>query len=125
MRNKKTRYRRIKERFLVGASGGLMAGMIFIGSASTVLAEGTDLRASSYSQSITSDMHVMHKWKSKSRINALASNLGLDQDYIDQELKSGKTLKQILQENGVDTAKLNKAFNKKGNKSWKKNSLGV
>ncbi len=122
MKNKKTRYRRIKERFIVGASGGLMAGMIFIGSANTVLAEGADLK-SSYSQSATSGMHVMHKWNSKSRVNALASNLGLEQSYIDEELKSGKTVKQILQENGVDTTKLNKAFGKNKNKSWRKNHI--
>ncbi len=102
-----------------------MAGMIFIGSANTVLAEGADLNIPSYSESVPSGMHVMHKWNSKSRISALASNLGLDQSYIDEELKSGKTVKQILQESGVDTTKLNKAFNKKGNKSWKKNSLGI
>ena len=52
MKNKKNRYKRIKESFIVGASSGLMAGMIFIGSANTVFAKTADLNTSKYSQNV-------------------------------------------------------------------------
>lgn len=127
MKNKKNRYKRIKESFIVGASSGLIAGIIFIGSANTALAESLDFRTSSYSQNISyKGMHIMRKWNSRSRISALANNLGLDQTYISEELKSGKNIKQILSENGVDTSQLNKAFNSRSrHKSWKKHNIGV
>ncbi len=127
MKNKKNRYKRIKESFIVGASSGLMAGMIFIGSANTVLAEGVDLNTPGYSEGVSSTgMHVMHKWNSKARINALTNNLGLDPAYVNEELKSGKNIKQILQESGVDTTQLDKAFNGKSrHKSWKKHNISI
>lgn len=126
MKNKKTRYKRIKERFIVGASSGIMAGMIFIGSANTVLAEGVDFNTPAYTQSVSKGMHMMRKWNSKAKISALTNNLGLDKSYIDEELKSGKNIKQILSENGVDTTQLDKAFNGKSrHKSWKKHSIGL
>ena len=127
MKNKKNRYKRIKESFIVGASSGLMAGMIFIGSANSVFAEGVDLNTPAYTQNISSKgMHMMRKWNSKSRISALTNNLGLDQNYVNEELKSGKNIKQILSENGIDTTQLDKAFNGKSrHKSWKKHNISL
>ncbi len=126
MKNKRyNRYKRIKDRFIVGASGGLVAGMIFMGSANTLLAEGVDSATSKY-QSIPSStgMHLMRKWNSRSKIGALANNLGFDSSFVKEELKSGKNLKQILQESGLDTTQLDKAFNGKSrHKSWKKHSI--
>jgi len=127
MKSKKyNRYKRIKESFIVGASGGLVAGMIFMGSANTALAEGAETRTSYY-QSLganSTGMHLMRKWNSRTKIEALASNLGLDQRLVSQELKSGKNLKQILLESGLDTTELDKAFNGKSrHKSWKKHTI--
>jgi hypothetical protein len=120
MSKNKNRYKRIKDRFIASAGGGLVAGMIFIGSANTVLAE--TINTPSYSRvSTTTGMHVMRRWNSRQRINTLVNTLGLDQATIDEEIKSGKTIKQILVENGVDTSSLDKAFNGKSrHKTWKK-----
>lgn len=120
MSNKKNRYKRIKDRFIASAGGGLVAGMIFIGSANTVLAETVNIQ--SYSRmATTTGMHVMRRWNSRQRINTLVNTLGLDQSVIDEELKSGKNIKQILAENGVATSSLDNAFNAKSrHKSWRK-----
>lgn len=119
-KNKKNRYKRIKDGFMVGAGGGLVAGMIFISSANTALAEVVNIP--NYTKSAaTTGMHIMHRWNSKPKISALVSTLGLDQETVNAELKSGKTIKQILIENGLDTSVLDKALNGRSrHKSWKK-----
>ena len=121
MKNRKL-YKRIKEGVIVGAGSGLVAGMIFMGSANAVIAEGVESQGTAYTEN--TGMHVMHRWNSQGKISALASNLGLDQSYIKQELKSGKTLKAILQENNLTPVELDKAFNGKSrHKSWRKHSI--
>ncbi len=116
----KNRYHRIKDGFIASAGGGLVAGLIFIGSANTALAETVSIP--SYTKvSTTTGMHIMRRWNSKKRISSLANTLGLDQAVINDELKSGKNLKQILLEHGVATSSLDKAFNGASrHKSWKK-----
>lgn len=116
----KNRYRRIKARFIASAGGGLVAGMIFMGSANTVLAE--TFNVPSYTKvSTTKGMHAMRRWNSRSRINSLANTLGLDPSEINQELNSGKSLKQILADHGVATSSLDKAFTSESrHKTWKK-----
>ncbi len=121
--SKKNRYKRIKDKFIASAGGGLVAGMIFIGTANTVLAE-TVRSSPNYPKNSVTGMHIMRKWNSKPRISALASNLGLDQGLVNEELKAGKSLKQILSENGLDAVSLDKAFNSGSrHKSWKKYPL--
>ena len=111
-------YRNMKKAIMAGASSGIVAGMFLVGS-STVFADTTAVDSaenptSSYTQNTNNTgMHIMHRWNRATKINALANSLGLDKRQIRQELKSGKTLKQILQENGIVPAELDKAFNGK------------
>lgn len=119
MSNKKNRYKRIKDKFIASAGGGLVAGMIFMGTANSALAETVSF--SNYPKSSVTGMHVMRRWNSKPRINTLINTLGLDESFVKDELKSGKSIKQILVENGISTDSLDKAFNGKSrHKSWKK-----
>ncbi|MFZ2523182.1 MAG: hypothetical protein WAW92_02235 [Minisyncoccia bacterium] len=120
--SKKNRYKRIKDKFIASAGGGLVAGMIFIGTANSALAD--TIRAPGYQKSSVTGMHVMRRWNSRPKINALASNLGIDQTIMEEELKSGKNLKQILTENGLNADSLDRAFNSKSrHKSWKNHQL--
>ena len=99
---------KVKKAIVASASGGIMAG-ILIASAGNVYAETVDSPSFSYSSNV-SGMHLMHKWNSPAKINSLAGHLGLDSEKIKAELKDGKTLKQILQENGIAPEQLGKAF---------------
>lgn len=118
------KFKKIRKNLLIGASSGLVAGVLFVSNASRVNAQVVDsYNPRTHQSSSVSGMHVMRRWNSKAKIGALASNLGLDPNIIQEEIKSGKTLKQVLQENGIDTNSLGKAFNKKSNKSWRKNTF--
>ncbi len=127
---KDKRYKRFKKVLFAGASSSIVAGMLLVGS-STVFAETSDVSESSvpsYTQSTNSSgMHLMRRWNSKSKAANLANSLGLDPEVVKKELKSGKTMKQILQDNGIVPDHLQKAFDGKkkvGNKNWKnKNRL--
>ena len=105
---KDKRYKRVKKAIIAGASTGIVAGLILMGYSNTALADTTDLSIPAYTQS-TSDtgVHVMRKWNTPKGLNALAGMLGLDRDEIRNELKSGKTIKQIMQEYGVNPSDLN------------------
>ncbi len=124
MKNKKiNRYKQIKDRVIAGAGGGLVAGMIFMGSANTVLADTISYR-NQPKQSASTGMHVMRRWNSRSKIDGLVNMLGLDQNIVQDELKSGKSIKQILLDNGLDTGSLDQALNGKSrHKSWKKYTI--
>jgi hypothetical protein len=116
------RYKKMKSTLLSGASTGIVAGMLLVGTANTAFAE-TDYKVPAYSQNATvSGMHMMHRWNSKTKINSLASHLGLDQSEIQSELKAGKTLKQILQEHGIVPGQLGAAYGsgKRLDKKWNK-----
>ena len=122
MRNNK--YKRMKKAVMAGASSGIVAGLLLMGSTSPVTAEAADYSVPAYTQSATTTgMHMMHRWNSPTKINALATSLGLDQTEVTAELKSGKNLKQILQENGIVPEQLGKAFSRSahriGSKNWK------
>src|SRR3989344_6986155 len=92
---------RMKKTLFASASSGIVAGMLIVGS-STVFADTTNYSASAYTQNASGEgMHMMHRWNGTSKAGALATQLGLDPYMFSQELKSGKTVKQILQENGI------------------------
>ena len=96
---------------MAGASGSIMAGMLIVGAGNVALAETTEVPATSYMQNTTGHgMHMMRRWNSRGKINTLAGSLGLDPAMVGEELKSGKALKQILQENGIVPGQLQKAF---------------
>ncbi|HEY4509282.1 MAG TPA: hypothetical protein VJC13_03360 [Candidatus Paceibacterota bacterium] len=119
MANKK--YRKMKKVLLASASTGIVAGMFLLGSA-PVLAENVDSFVPAYTQNtLNTGMHMMHRWNSTTKVNALANRLGLDPVAVNSELKSGKTLKQILQENGIVPDQLHKVITTKkaSNKMWK------
>ena len=122
------KYKRIKKTIIAGASSGIVAGMILMGTSSTVLAEMVDSSTPAYSQATPTGMHMMRRWNSPGKINSLVGSLGLNTDEIKQELKLGKNLKQILQENGIVPGELHKAFaskkstgNRMGKRIWKDN----
>ena len=106
---KDKRYKRVKKAIIAGASSGIMAGMILMGTSNVAFAETADLNVPGYTQS-TSDtgMHMMRRWSSPKKMNTLAGTLGLTREEIRQELNSGKTMKQIMQEHGIDTTQLQK-----------------
>ncbi len=104
----------MKKTLWAGASGGLVAGMIWVGGANTALAEATDAPIAAYSQSGTEKgMHMMHKWNSPRKAGALASDLGLDKAKIRRDMRNGKTAKQILQEHGFDPKEVQRALEKR------------
>ena len=118
----RNRYKKLKDGILIGASSSLVAGMLIMGYTTPALAETGSVGQSS-EWSVTG-MHVMRKWNSRPKINALVNTLGLDHEYVMEELKSGKNLKQILQDNGINPQSLDKAFNgKQRHKSWKKHNM--
>ena len=117
MKNKKyDKYRKIQRTIIAGASSGIVAGMLLMGTASTALAEATDLSVPAYTENTAKGMHLMHRWNSTKKASSLGVHLGLDRAKVKQELKSGKTLKQILQENGIVPDQLQKAFENSGKK---------
>ena len=112
----------MKKTLLTGASTGIVAGMLIMGTANTALAENSEYLMPAYTQdSPATGMHIMHRWNSSAKINSLAASLGIDKIQINEELKSRKSLKQILQDNGIVPFQLQKAFEnkRKNNKSWK------
>jgi len=110
----------MRNRLIAGASTGILAGMIFM-AGNTVFAETNDLSSPSNTSTAPSGMHFMHRFNSETRAGSLATTLGLDKAQIKQELKSGKTMKQILQEHGIVPDQLHKAFTRK-NSSKKRTS---
>jgi hypothetical protein len=106
-------FEKMGKRFLVGASSSIVAGMLIMGSASNLYADTIDTpinNTQSYSQNAKSGMHMMHRWNSHTKAGGLAAQLGLDPATVKAELKSGKTMKQILQDNGIVPGQLQKAF---------------
>ncbi|KND47679.1 MAG: hypothetical protein AB201_01955 [Parcubacteria bacterium C7867-006] len=108
---KDKRYKRMTKAIIAGASSGIVAGMILMGTSNVALAETADLSLPGYYQNAgDTGMHMMRKWNTPKGVNALAGGLGLTREEIRQELKSGKTMKQIMQEHGIDTTNLHKGF---------------
>jgi hypothetical protein len=126
---KNNKYKKIKKVIWAGASSGVVTGMIIMGVTSPAVVEAVESPVPAYAESVkVPPMHMMRRWNSKSRALSLAENLGLNPDDVENELKSGKTLKQILQDNGIAPAELHKAFDgrKSQNKRmWKKNLNNV
>ena len=124
MKNIRNKYRRVKRTLIAGAGTGIMAGMLLMGVSNTALAETLDYSAPAYTQNATTTgMHMMRRWNSAKKVSGLAKHLGLDPATVTAELKSGKTVKQILQENGIVPGQLGKAFGSKmvhKGKIWKK-----
>ena len=115
----------MKKVLFAGASSGIVASMLLTGS-STVFADTVaDYSVPAYTQNTSpKGMHMMHRWNGASKATSLANQLGLDPSLVKDELKSGKKLKQILQENGIVPEQLQKALtSKKSSKTWK-NSQG-
>ncbi len=102
-----SKYNKMTKKIWEGARGGILTSMIFVGSTiggSSAFAQ-SNANADHVSPVATSrtasGMHIMHRFNSPTKAGALAVQLGLDRKKVKQELKSGKPLKQILQENGI------------------------
>lgn len=118
---KHNKYKRIKKAIWAGASTGVVTGLIIMGVASPAITEASESAVTSYTQNTgISPMHTMRRWNSPSRATSLAVSLGLDPDMVSQEIKSGKHMKQILQENGIMPDQIQKAFNSNSKKSHNK-----
>ncbi len=123
---KEKRYKRIKDSIMVGAGTGIVAGMILMGTGSAALAEGVETGVPAYSQNASNTgMHIMHRWNSPTKVSSLASSLGLDREAVREGIKSGKTLKQVLQDNGIVPSQIQKAFGEERGhkKGWRKNVI--
>ena len=120
----KKKLRKLGKKLLVGASSSIVAGLLIAGTATNVFADTTDYSPNTtYEQSAgETGMHMMHRWNSGAKAGGLAVQLGLDKQKIKQEIKSGKTLKQVLQDNGIVPGQLQKAFSSKKQKGWRKNN---
>lgn len=107
----KTEYKRLKKVIWAGASTSVVTGMIVMGVASPAIADTIDNTPPAHTQNTrVSPMHMMRRWNSPSRAASLATSLGLNAEEVANELKSGKNIKQILQENGIEPAEVGKAF---------------
>lgn len=110
---KDKRYKRMKRAILAGASSGIVAGMIFMASTSTAFADTVDANVPSFIQNTSdSGVHMMRRWKSGKGVKSIAKSLGLSREKIKEELRSGKTMKQIMQENGIDPAEVSRGLKK-------------
>ncbi len=119
---KDKRYKRMKKAILAGASSGIVAGMILMGSGNTAYAETAERSLPAYTQNAPSlGMHMTHKWNSVGKAGAIAGGFGLDKDMVKAELKSGKTMKQILRENGIVLNHADRDGGHSSRKGWRKN----
>ncbi len=121
---KNNKYKKIKNVIWAGASTGVVTGLILMGT-NVALAETVDsLPTFTQEIKVSSPMHMMRHWNSPKKASALATSFGLDPAEVAYELKSGKGMKQILQENGIPTEDLAKTFVGKksmGKRMWKQN----
>ena len=93
---------KIQKKLISSARRGILASMIFV-YAGTAFAQTT---SKEYSRPIeisrnASGMHLMHRFNSHTKVKALASGLGLKQNTIKKKLRSGKNIKQIMQDYGI------------------------
>jgi hypothetical protein len=107
--NKIKKFRKFRDSLWYKAGGTLVAGMMFM-SANTAFAQANDITQSPrvYAQA-TSTMHkasMMRRWNSGRKVSVVAQKFGLDPEKVKAELKSGKTMKQILIEHGIDTTRI-------------------
>lgn len=121
MKNKKqSKYGKVKKTLIAGASTGIVATMLLLGG-NVALAETVDQAQQTSVSKTSQGMHMMHRWNSNTKASTLASQLGINKDVIKQELQSGKTLKQVLQEHGIVPGQLQKAFGSKNKKNYQFN----
>ncbi len=123
---KNNKYKKIKKVIWAGASTGVMTSLILMGPSNAALAETIDNPTPTFSQEIkvSSPMHTMRHWDSPKKVGVLSTTFGLDPTEVTMELRSGKGMKQILQENGIPTEELGKTFvgrKSMGKRMWKHN----
>src|SRR4051812_39327131 len=94
------KYSKMKMIIWDSARGGIVASMILVGAGTAFAQTAPDHRPSETSRTI-SGMHTMHRFNSRAKVGAVVKSLGLSRAAIKQELKDGKTIKQILQEHGI------------------------
>jgi len=95
--------KKIKNKFMAGARGGILTSMMLVGAASASASAQTvaDYASPVQTSRNTSGMHMMHRYNSKTKVSALVRGLGLSKETVRGELATGKTIKQILQEHGI------------------------
>jgi len=93
--------KKIKNKFMAGARGGILTSMMLVGAASASAQTVADYASPVQTSRNTSGMHMMHRYNSKTKVSALVRGLGLSKETVRGELATGKTIKQILQEHGI------------------------
>ena len=93
--------KKIKNRLIAGAKGGIITSMILMGAGSAFAQTNPDYVPPAQTTRSMGGMHTMHRFNSTRRVVSLAKSLGIPEATVRQELKSGKTVKQILQEHGI------------------------
>lgn len=95
----------MKKKIWEGARGGILTSMILVGSTiggNSALAQTLpDYVSPAVTAKTASGMHIGHRFNSRTKINSLVVQLGLNPNDVQRELHSGKTIKQILQDNGI------------------------
>jgi transcriptional antiterminator len=114
-RKKNKKFKKMREKLWAGASGSILAGMMIVG-ANTAYADMYVPKQYEQTYSKTSGMHTIRRWNSTTKVNSLASQLGLNRNQVRRELKSGKTIKQILQDYDISLNDVQKAYDLKGEK---------
>lgn len=107
------RIKKMKKRFIAGASGGMLASMLFMGTPALY----AETVSGQFSVQTQSQVEVNHRWNSGKNATIFANQLGLSRSEMNRQLKSGKTIKQVLQEKGVDTTVVGKTFSTHKNRA--------
>ncbi len=101
--------KKIKKRFLAGASSSILASMLLF-SSGHVYADTIEAPIPAYTSRQESGMHMMHRFNSVTKINSLALQLGLNPEDVRAELSRGKSVKELLLDKGITGTELEKAF---------------
>lgn len=116
----------MKKKIFAGASSGILASMLILGAGNVYADTSADSTPTEiYTPgSLNRGMHMMHRFNSVTKVHSLATQLGISEETVRNELQSGKSVKQILLDHGITGVELQKAFShkeKKNAKGWKKN----
>lgn len=87
--------------------GGTIASVFLISGASMAFAQTADVSPTNVA---AHSWHMKHEGTKGLRLGKLAGKLGLDVTQVQEELKNGKTMKDIFQEHGITKDQLKGSF---------------
>jgi len=92
------------------ATGGIVTTLLIAG-ASTTFAHTATMSPHRFATSTSA--HIKNRVVPSPKLEEIALKLGLSVDDVKEELRSGKTPKQILEEQGVSQSEIKKIFRNK------------